>query len=310
MTGAERIARHRAMRLRDRAALPVNQIVCGHARDVMAAWPSKSVDAIICSPPYFDLVEYEGGLPWKSYEEFLDDMMGVWVECARVLRPNGKLAIVVMMVPVKQAREAKRRKEPRQLHDLAHDFQRMIPAGTGLRLFEKFVWAKQTSERMQGAYPTPGNNLACNTTETITVYVKPGARKSYGPVIRGANGTKCAERLAEHSDLTQQVWWMMPAKINRKRAGGHQAPFPELLPSRLIKLFTFGAVASAGFEGEIVCDPFAGTGTTCVAAKRMGRRWIGIERVESYAAEARANVARAEADGSMDLRIGTHWRPR
>jgi hypothetical protein len=69
---------------------------------------------------------------------------------------------------------------PRRLHDLAHDFQRRILAGTDLRLFEKFVWQKQTTERMQGAYPAPGNNLACNTTETITVYVKPGARRSYG----------------------------------------------------------------------------------------------------------------------------------
>jgi hypothetical protein len=105
---------------------------------------------------------------------------------------------------------------------------------------------------MQGAYPTPGNNLACNTTETITVYVKPGARRSYGQAIRNANGMESKERLAEHSDLTQQVWWIMPAKIDRKRS--HPAPFPELLPARLIKLFTFGAAGD--FPGEIVADPF------------------------------------------------------
>ena len=64
------------------------------------------------------------------------------------------------------------------------------------------------------------------------------------------------------------------------------------------------------FTGEIVVDPFCGSGTTCVAAKRMGRRWIGIDCVKSYAAVARANIERAEADGGVDLRIGTHWRPR
>jgi DNA modification methylase len=173
---------------------------------------------------------------------------------------------------------------------------------------------------MQGAYPTPGNNLACNTTEMITVYVKPGARRSYGQAIRNANGTKCAERLAEHNDLTQQVWWMMPAEINRKRAGSHPAPFPELLPARMIKLFTFGRPSeksgapleadTSGFAGEIVADPFCGIGTTCVAAKRMGRRWIGIDRVKRYIATARANIERTEVDGGVDLRIGTHWRPR
>jgi DNA modification methylase len=104
---------------------------------------------------------------------------------------------------------------------------------------------------------------------------------------------------------------MMPAKINRALAGWHPAPFPELLPARLIKLFTFGA--TDGFAGEIVVDPFCGSGTTCVVAKRMGRRWIGIDRVKSYVATARANIKQAEVDAGergIDLRIGTHWRPR
>jgi DNA modification methylase len=93
-----------------------------------------------------------------------------------------------------------------------------------------------------------------------------------GQAIRDANGMKSPERLAELTDLTQQIWWIMPTKINRKRAAraAHPAPFPELLPARLIKLFTFGAVASKGFAAEIVVDPFCGSGTTCVAAKRMG----------------------------------------
>jgi hypothetical protein len=151
-------------------------------------------------------------------------MTSVWVECARVLRPNGKIAINAAIIPIGQTPQAKRRKEPRRLHDLAHDFQQRILAETDLRLFENFVWQKQTTEWMRGAYPTPGNNLACNTTEAITVYVKPGARRSYGQAVRDANGAKCAERLAEHSDLTQQVWWIIPTKINRNHAGSHPAP--------------------------------------------------------------------------------------
>ena len=63
----------------------------GHAREVIAGWPSKSVDLIVTSPPYFDLVkyegvQYEGSKPWSSpYAKFLDDMMGVWVEAAQQL---------------------------------------------------------------------------------------------------------------------------------------------------------------------------------------------------------------------------------
>jgi DNA modification methylase len=111
----------------------------------------------------------------------------------------------------------------------------------------------------------------------------------------------------------------MPAEIKRKRAGSHPAPFPELLPARLIKLFTFGAIPhletdtsgiARGFAGEIVVDPFCGTGTTCVAAKRMGRRWIGIDRVKSYATAARIAVERADLDGGVSLRRGRLVRGR
>jgi hypothetical protein len=120
-------------------------------------------------------------------------------------------AIAIVCPLVGDGGRTKRRKEPRRLHDIPHDFQQQILTETDLRLFEKFVWQKQATEWMRGAYPTPGNNLACNTTEAITVYVKPGARRSYGPVIRDANGVMSPKRLTEHSDLTQQVWWIMPA---------------------------------------------------------------------------------------------------
>src|SRR6516164_4496880 len=60
MTPAERVRRHRAKRARDAAALRLNQIVCGHAAEVMAGWPSKSIDLIITSPPYWDAVIYDG----------------------------------------------------------------------------------------------------------------------------------------------------------------------------------------------------------------------------------------------------------
>ena len=98
---------------------------------------------------------------------------------------------------------------------------------------------------------------------------------------------------------------MDDARGSRPQARGWSSgTVSRVLPARLIKLFTFGAAGD--FPGEIVADPFCGTGTTCVAAKRMGRRWIGIDCVKSYVTTARVSIARAEADGGMDLRIGTH----
>jgi hypothetical protein len=75
MTPAERVRRHRAKRARDAAALRLNQIVCGHAAEVMAGWPSKSIDLIITSPPYWDAVIYDGEMPpGPSYQAYLDDI--------------------------------------------------------------------------------------------------------------------------------------------------------------------------------------------------------------------------------------------
>jgi endonuclease YncB( thermonuclease family) len=128
---------------------------------------------------------------------------------------------------------------------------------------------------MLGAYPFAGNRYANNTIEQIDIYVKPGKPPKYPDAVK--EPTRRTDK--EQANLTQQSWFMMPTEIARK---GHPAPFPERLPARLIKLFTFGAVATEGFAGEIVVDPFWGTGTTCVVAKRMGRRFIGIDIRERY----------------------------
>ena len=155
-----------------------------------------------------------------------------------------------------------------------------------------------------GRRPRPGNNIACNTTERITVYVKPGKPRKFSASVVAANEMPQAIK----RDLAQQVWCMIPA-----RSKDHRAPFPERLPARLIRLFammrsTNTAVTSSAndaFPGEIVLDPFCGTGTTCVAAKRMGLRWIGIDRVPNYADLARVSVGQAPVDGWPDLRVGS-----
>jgi DNA modification methylase len=89
--------------------------------------------------------------------------------------------------------------------------------------------------------------------------------------------------------------------VHRKE--GHPAPFPEELPARLIALYTFGA--TEGFEGEIVLDPFCGTGTTCAAAKRMGRRFIGIDVSLTYVEIARERVEKAVVGDIPILVVGT-----
>ena len=127
---------------------------------------------------------------------------------------------------------------------------------------------------MFGSYPYPGNLLENNTIEFINVFVKPGKPPQYPKSIKEANQLSRVEWI----DLTQQVWFMYPEDV--KREGDHPSPFPETLPGRLIRLYTYGEVGD--LAGEIVLDPFCGTGTTCVVAKKMGRRYIGIDICERY----------------------------
>jgi hypothetical protein len=140
---------------------------------------------------------------------------------------------------------------------------------------------------MFGSYPFPGNIIENNTVEFIAVYVKPGKPPRFSAAAKAANRLSRAEWL----DLTQQVWFIYPEDV--RRGGAHPAPFPEKLPARLLRLYTYGR--APGFAGEIVLDPFAGTGTSCAVAKRMGRRWIGIEIAERYVEMARQPMAAARS---------------
>ena len=73
-------------------------------------------------------------------------------------------------------------------------------------------------------------------------------------------------------DLTRQVWFLYPEDV--ARSGGHPAPFPEELPHRLIQLYTF--------KGDVVLDPFCGSGNACLAALKDGRHYIGYDIEPEY----------------------------
>lgn len=257
---------------------------CGPAAETMRAIPDGSIDLIVTSPPYWTAVQYDGdSTGWETYEEYLDDMQSVWRECARVLRPNGKLCINAPIMPIPKDVIAQ---HTRHLKNIAFDTEARILAETDLERYSLFVWQKQTSKMMFGSYPQPGNIIENNTIEFINVYVKPGKPPKFDAEVKETNKLSRAEWL----DLAQQVWFMYPEDV--KREEGHPAPFPEKLPARLMRLYTQGATEN--FPGEIVLDPFVGTGTTCSVAQRMGRRWMGIDISAKYLEFARGRMKRLD----------------
>ena len=274
----------------------LGRLIVGDAATVLAELPNECIDLIVTSPPYWTAVEYETTTTESAgtYESYIDALLKVWIECFRILRPNGKLAINTPILPI--PKKIISSQHTRHIKNINNDVEQSILSGSGFLRYGLFIWQKQTSKMMFGSYPYPGNILENNTIEFINVYVKPGKPPKYPKLVKDANILQQAEWV----DLAQQVWFMYPEDV--KRDSEHPAPFPEKLPGRLIRMYTFGACDR--YEGDIVLDPFCGTGTACSVAKRMRRRFIGVDISEKYIAMARQRVASAREGDNPLLLVG------
>ena len=275
-----------------------NQILCGDAAETLRQLPSDSVHLIVTSPPYWNLVDYgvEGQIGQSSYDKYLDDLLQVWLEAERVLIPNGKLCINTAIVPV--PKKGDNSSHTRKLKNLNGDIESSIlhSGRSALQQYSLFIWQKQTSVKMFGSYPYPPNLNEDNTIEFINVFVKPGKPRSLPKAVKERSKLTQEQWL----NLTMQIWPIYPEDV--ARSGGHPAPFPIKLPQRLTLMYTFAAAPEADFPGDIVLDPFCGTGATCLAAKSAGRRFIGIELNPDYAAFARHRLGLADLP-PPDIRI-------
>ncbi len=246
-------------------------VVYNHDSSDMSMIPDESVNLIVTSPPYWTLKDYdvEGqiGLGSSSYDYYLNELNKVWKECVRVLAPDGKICINIMpfLLTGKAARF-----ERRETRLVLGDIERFMDSTRCMFQFGLYIWDKSKIARFSsfGSYPYPPNIFSTYPYEWITVFSKEGKRK---PV---------SKEIKEKSKLTTEewqkwainsIWEMQPAKA---KAEGHPAPFPKELPMRLIKLYSFW--------GDTVLDPFAGTGTTLLAAQELGRKSIGFELNPEY----------------------------
>lgn len=273
-----------------------DRIICADSATALARLPEACITCIITSPPYWNAVDYgfAGQIGMTDYEEYLEQLLEVWAQCERVLEPNGKLCINTPILPI--PRKVMPDQHTRHLKHLSNDIEASILRNLGLQRFSLYLWQKQTTEKMFGSYPYPPNIYENNTVEFINVLVKPGRPRRRPPEVKEHS------RLTQEQwmNLTRQVWNIYPEDIKR---AGHPAPFPEALPNRLIAMYTFAACPAPGpeYPGDIVLDPFCGAGAACVAAKKLGRRFIGIDLGPDFAIEAARRVGGATRDGAVFL---------
>jgi site-specific DNA-methyltransferase (adenine-specific) len=245
----------------------------------MAELPDNSVHLMVTSPPYNVGKEYDQDATLAEYLEFLGR---VWREVYRVLAPGGRACINIANLG---------RKPYIPLH--AFIIQGMVEIGFLMR--GEIIWNKASSASPStawGSWCNPANPTLRDIHEYILIFSK-GTFSRKNPHKRQPTISK-----EEFLELTRSVW-TFPA-VSAKKVG-HPAPFPLELPYRLIQLYTF--------DGEVVLDPFMGSGQAALAAIQTDRHYVGYEIDENYSrlANKRINqfLLEHKNQGVLDLVIST-----
>lgn len=239
-----------------------HKIICGDSR-IMNELQDNSIHLIITSPPYWQLKDYGSANQIgfnDSYENYINNLNLVWNECYRVLYPGCRLCVNIGDQFARSVYYGRYKVIP--IREEIIKFCETI----GFDYMGAIIWQKVTTSNttgggvQMGSYPYPRNGILKLDYEFILIFKKLG------------DSPKPTKEQKELSKLTPDEWnsfFVGHWNFAGVRQNGHLAMFPEELPRRLIKMFSF--------VGETVLDPFLGSGTTTLAAKNLYRNSVGYE---------------------------------
>lgn len=275
------VKRARESKRHDNSLEFLNKIILGSA-EKMDVIPNGVIDLTVTSPPYWNAIDYNSHASnpnqnyrtrktESTYEEYLDFLKRCFTEVYRVHRSGSFVAVVIGTILQNGTHIP-----------LPHHLVRVME-GIGFEFDEEILWHKCTAGiRRAGTFiqhPFPGYYHPNIMTEHILIFHKPGE-----PIFRKRSSReKEQNRLPIDSlfthDIANNLWNIAPVPPG---VVDHPCPFPEEIPDRLIKLFSY--------RGDIVLDPFAGSGTTLKVAKQLGRNFVGYEIEARYVALAQKRL--------------------
>ena len=236
--------------------------ICGDCIAVMQEMPEQCVDLVVTSPPYLNAREYSH---WENDTAYLADMMKTWTAAKRVLRPDGRIAVVVCQGC------------GRHPHLPLGSAITMQLAGL-FQLRGHIIWFKDFASRGfsstgWGSWMSASNPCLRDVHELIIV----ASNEVDGKETKGESDIEHDEFL----QWTKSVWRVPAISPNTTK---HPAAFPETIAERLIKLYSY--------KGDVILDPFLGSGTTAVVAKKLGRHYIGVELTPEYVKMSEKRLAK------------------
>jgi modification methylase len=265
-----------------------HKIIIGDSR-WMKELPDRSVHLVVTSPPYWQLKDYgnEEQIGFNdSYEEYINNLNLVWSECHRVLHDGCRLCVNI---------------GDQFARSVYYGRYKIIPIRTeiikfcetaGFDYMGAVIWQKVTTcnttggAAIMGSFPYPRNGILKLDYEFILIF------KKYGV------SPKVTEDVKEQSKMSTEEWnqyfaghWIFPGEKQDR----HLAMFPEELPRRLIRMFSFA--------GDTVLDPFLGSGTTSLAAKKLNRNSVGYEINKDYVPTIISKAGGDQRDLFRDCRI-------
>ncbi|MCL2095996.1 MAG: site-specific DNA-methyltransferase [Oscillospiraceae bacterium] len=267
----------------------INKIICGNCAEVMAKMPDNCVDLVVTSPPYADNRKNTyGGVSPDRYVEWFLPVSG---EILRILKNTGTFILNIKEKVVGGERSC-------YVLELILEMRKQ-----GWLWTEEFIWHKKN------CFPGKWSNRFRDSWERCLQFNKNKSFAMYQDAVKVPIGSWAKSRLKNLSDTDlirdetknnsgfgkKVANWLnketvyptnvlyLPTECSNKN---HSAAFPEELPSWFIKLFTR--------ENETVLDPFVGSGTSAVAAKKLGRNYIGVDIIREYCDLSESNLKKSE----------------